>query len=99
MTATRDLSGDESESARRRRMYSASLGFMCGVRLLRSERNEEVLEGIVEPGTMDSLLMVASSPRVSVDERRFWRAVWSSWDAVYGISMRAGVWYEGWLYQ
>lgn len=54
---------------------------MCGLRLERSERKVELVEGMVGPGTMRSLDMVAVRPRVVVDVMRSARADWSSWDA------------------
>jgi hypothetical protein len=82
VTATRERSGDESESARRRRMYRAALGVMWDSRFERSERNEDDVEDTVAPGTMVSLSIVARRPRWEVEVMSDPRADLSSWEAL-----------------
>ena len=86
MTATRDLSEEESESARRRRMYSASLGLMTVSRAERSERKLSPDDGMVAPGTMVSFSMRAMRPRWVEEVISSPRAALSSWDAVQRVS-------------
>lgn len=58
---------------------------MCVLRLERSVRKDEEVEEMVEPGTIDSLSIVARRPRWSVDVKRVWRAAWSSRDAGWNV--------------
>jgi hypothetical protein len=76
--ATRDLFEDERSSARRRRMYSVALGWMCEERLERSERKEDEEEEMEAPGTIVSFWIVARRPRWEVEVMRLPRAVLSS---------------------
>jgi len=90
---------EERESARRRRIYRAPSGLRWGVRFERSERNEELVEGMVGPGWMASLEIVATRPRWVGVVRKDWKAVRSSAEAEMPDCMLAAVLdlYEAWM--
>jgi hypothetical protein len=78
VTATRLLSGEARESARRSRMYRAALGWMWDWRFERSDVNVEALDDIVPLGTTFSFWMVARMPRWEDEVMRVPRADLSS---------------------
>ena len=54
--------------------------------MARSPRNVEVVEGMVAPGMIVSLEMLARRPRWEGVLRRVWKALWSSSEAGVGVS-------------
>lgn len=76
-------------------MYSAALGVVWEERLLRSERKDDEVEGMVPLGMMVSDDMLARRPRWVVEVMSEARADLSSADADGGLGRDAGTWRKG----